>query len=98
MGTATRERQVSGPNAHKTAGGVGAWKPSYLQAQPGSTCRREEHVENRSATSGCLAAATRPYTYFRERTTEADAAAVLVDLLWSWAPLRSGLGHMYQRS
>ena len=23
-----------------------------------------------------------------------DAAAVVVDLLWSWAPLRSGLGHV----
>ena len=42
--------KVSGPNAHKTAGRIGAWKPSYLQAQPGSTCRREEHVENGSAT------------------------------------------------
>ena len=42
--------KVSGPNAHKTAGRIGAWKPSYLQAQPGSTCRREEHVESGSAT------------------------------------------------
>ena len=57
---ATRETaKYLGPNAQKITGGVGAWKFSYLQAQLGSTCCREEHGEDGSSSGlSCLAAAT----------------------------------------
>ena len=59
-----RNDNYLGLNAQKAAGGVGAWKPSHLQAQLGSTCCREEHVENGSSSVlSCLAAATQSWTY-----------------------------------
>ena len=95
---ATRETtKYLGPNAQKTTGRVGAWKPSYLQVQPGSTCCREEHVENGSSSVwGCLAAATQSLNLqiiSKDEQLRLDAAAVDEDLLSPWAPLHSGLGH-----
>ena len=95
---ATRETtKYLGPNAQKTTGRVGAWKPSYLQVQPGSTCCREEHVESGSSSVwGYLAAATQSLNLqiiSKDEQLRLDAAAVVEDLLLSWAPLHSGLGH-----
>ena len=41
--------KLASSNVQKAAGGVVAWKPSYLQAQLGNMCCRKERVEDGSA-------------------------------------------------
>ena len=68
------------------------WQGSLTPAKP----LQIHDLVSTTAATWVLGVARRrqpPMTFSKDDHLRLDAAAVVVDLLWSWAPLHSGLGH-----